>query len=113
MQASLGGGGGGGCVTAAKLSGMLQKGMYVSPRDTICLTIWPTILISISQLEDFKTLVVSILKHLLGYIMLIQLEEKILDILWTLVLDRGMPNELDKQYLSCFSSDESHNWVME
>ena len=44
--------------------------------------------INISQLKDFKTLVVSILKHLLGYIMLIQLEEKISDILCTLVLDR-------------------------
>ena len=36
------------------------------------------------------TFVVSILKYLLGYIMLIQLEEKISDILWTLVLDRDI-----------------------
>ena len=49
-----------------------------------------TYFIIISQLKDFKTLVVSIPKHSLGYIMLIQLEENISEIFWTLVLDRDI-----------------------
>ena len=57
---------------------------------TTCLPIWPTILINNLQLKDLKTLVVSILKHSLSHIMLIKLEEKISDILWTFVLDRDM-----------------------